>query len=153
MEILNIIYITLAACVALGFSYFQYYVKSKRSGNQRLILFILRALSVFTLLFLLINPKIKSVVIEREKPDLVLALDNTESIAHLHQENNLKEIASFFNKDEEINERFNVQNIYFGSEISTEDSANFGAKQTDIFKVLDDIKSSFKKNQNATILI
>ena len=153
MTILNIIYLTLAACVALGFSYFQYYVNSKRSGNQQLILFILRALSVFTLLFLLINPKIKSVVIEREKPDLVLALDNSESISHLNQENKLTEIASFFNDDKEINERFEVQNIYFGSEISTVDSADFSQKQTDIFKALDDIKSSFKKKQNATVLV
>ena len=153
MTILNIIYLTLAACAALGFSYFQYYVNSKRSGNQRLILFILRALSVFTLLFLLINPKIKSVVIEREKPDLVLALDNSESISHLNQENKLTEIASFFNDDKEINERFEVQYIYFGSEISTVDSADFSQKQTDIFKALDDIKSSFKKKQNATVLV
>ncbi|MCL6218503.1 VWA domain-containing protein [Zunongwangia pacifica] len=153
MTILNIIYLTLAACVALGFSYFQYYVKSKRSGRQRTILFILRALSVFTLLFLLINPKIESVVIKREKPDLVLALDNSASIAHLHQENKLVGIAEFFNNDEEINERFNVQNIHFGSEISTIDSADFSAKQTDIFRVLDDIKSGFKNKQNATILV
>ena len=153
MTILNIIYLTLAACAALGFSYFQYYVNSKRSGNQQLILFILRALSVFTLLFLLINPKIKSVVIEREKPDLVLALDNSESISHLNQENKLTKIASFFNDDKEINERFEVQNIYFGSEISTVDSADFSQKQTDIFKALDDIKSSFKKKQNATVLV
>ena len=153
MTILNIIYITLAACVALGFSYFQYYVKSKRNGKERLMLFILRALCVFTLLFLLINPKIKSVLVEREKPDLVLALDNSESISHLNQENNLAEIASFFNQDEEINERFNVQNISFGSEISTQDSADFSEKQTDIFKVLDAIKSSFKKKQNTTIIV
>lgn len=153
MTILSILYITLAACVALGFSYFQYYVKSKRNGKERLILFILRALSVFTLLFLLINPKIKSVFVEREKPDLVLTSDNSESISHLNQENNLAEIASFFNQDEEINERFNVQNIGFGTEISTQDSVDFSAKQTDIFKALDAIKSSFKKRQNATILV
>ncbi|WBL24358.1 VWA domain-containing protein [Zunongwangia sp. HGR-M22] len=153
MTLLNIIYITLAVIFALGFSYFQYYVKSKRNKKERLILFTLRTLSVFTLLFLLINPKIKSVTIQKVKPDLVLALDNSESISYLKQENNLSEIALFFKKDEEINKRFNVHNIGFGSEILAIDSTNFNAKQTDIFKVLDDVKSSFKRKQNASILV
>ncbi|MDN3594491.1 VWA domain-containing protein [Zunongwangia endophytica] len=153
MTLLNIIYITLAVIFALGFSYFQYFVKSKRSGKERLILFILRALGVFALLLLLIDPKITTTKIEREKPNLVLALDNSESISHLNQEKNIAEITSFLTEDDEINQQFDVQNIYFGNNILSSDSANFSEKQTDIFKALNSLKSIYKNKQTATILV
>ena len=45
----------------------------------------LRFISIFSVLLLLINPKFEQVKLSVEKPNLIIAVDNSNSILHLNQ--------------------------------------------------------------------
>ena len=61
MQTETIIYIIIAAITALLLALFQYIYKSKLKSNLRYILAILRTISFFAIILLLINPKFESI--------------------------------------------------------------------------------------------
>ncbi|NMM48749.1 hypothetical protein [Marinigracilibium pacificum] len=67
--------------VAAGVAYFLYSAKSPWGKTLNIVLAILRGVFVFILLFLLLDPVIKQLVNEDEKPLLLIGIDNTQSIA------------------------------------------------------------------------
>ncbi|MDT0677244.1 VWA domain-containing protein [Autumnicola musiva] len=153
MIISNILYITLAVIFALGFAFFQYLYKAKRKGRNVYIFFVLRFLTVFALLLLLINPKIRSVTYEIEKPELLIAVDNSESIAHLQQAGTVQDYVKRITENEEINSRFQVQEFSFGKELSTQEELSFNEPQTNIYSALDQLDQVYKNNNAALLLI
>ncbi|MFD1096019.1 vWA domain-containing protein [Salegentibacter chungangensis] len=153
MSAITILYIALAAIFALGFSFFQYLFKIKGKGRDGFILFFLRSASVFILLLLLINPKITSRSFEVEKPNLVLAVDNSASVAHLGQADSLLKYAERLRSSEELQERFNITSINFGQKVSAETNPEFNEPQTDINSALENIGELFKRKSTAVILM
>ena len=81
----DIIYIILIAIVALGIAVFQYFYKAKRTDNKRFIFAFLRFSSLFILGVLLLNPTFKQTILTNVKPNLVVAIDNSNSISQLNQ--------------------------------------------------------------------
>ncbi|WP_373058824.1 vWA domain-containing protein [Zunongwangia sp. H14] len=153
MIISDILYITLAVIFALGFAFFQYLYKNRRKGKTAYIFFFLRFLSIFTLLLLLINPKISSTTFSIEKPDLLLAIDNSGSIAKLEQEATLRDFVQRLIENEEIQERFNIQQYSFGKNLSAEAGLDFNEPQTDIFSALNQLDEINKNANSALVLI
>ncbi|MDT0643994.1 VWA domain-containing protein [Zunongwangia sp. F363] len=153
MIICNILYITLAVIFALGFAFFQYLYKAKGKAGNAYIFFILRFLSIFTLLLLLINPKIRSTAFEIEKPDLLIAIDNSQSIAQLRKADTLRNFVRQLLSNEEIRERFKVREFSFGKELSAEGDLDFNEPQTNIFSALDNLNNIYKNNNAALVLI
>ncbi|MDH3322878.1 MAG: VWA domain-containing protein, partial [Flavobacteriaceae bacterium] len=75
MQTLTIIYIFLVFVLSLLLVYFQYFF---REGKNRApwVLFLLRFIAVFSMLLLLINPKIEQKHYDIIRPKLMIAVDN-----------------------------------------------------------------------------
>ncbi|MBZ9729231.1 VWA domain-containing protein [Salegentibacter sp. JZCK2] len=153
MDISTIFYIALAIIIALGFAFFQYLYKSKNKRRETYVFFTLRFLSVFILLLLLINPKIISTTYELEKPNLILAVDDSESIAHLEQEDTVREILEYLKSSEALKERFELVQYNFGNELLNSIAAQFNAPQTNIYAALESLKDLSRKKSAAIVLI
>ncbi|SDH59135.1 hypothetical protein [Winogradskyella thalassocola] len=152
MDKLTIIYITLAAITALLLALFQYLYKSKLKSNLKYVLTALRAISIFGILLLLINPKFESYTYFDEKPTLVVAVDNSESVSYLKQGKNAKDVVKALNNNSELKERFNIQAYSFGKSVNTLDTLNFNERQSNLALALKQFGEVYA-NQTAPIII
>lgn len=155
MSILTIIYITLAAIFALGFVFFTYFFRNKNLGRRTYFLGLMRFISIFTLLVLLINPKIEQIEFETVKPELVLAVDRSESIENFEKSDSLRNLVKRLKENEALNERFNISAYNFGGEIDieTSDSLNIGINKTNIYNVVSQLNELYKTKPTALILL
>ncbi|WP_369994698.1 VWA domain-containing protein [Winogradskyella sp.] len=136
MQTETILYIIIAAITALLLALFQYMYKSKVKSNLKYTLTALRALSVFGILMLLINPKFESKTFYDEKPTLVVAADNSESVSYLEQDQNANRVIETITTNRELNERFNIQKYSFGKTVKGLDSLSFNERQSNISEAL-----------------
>ncbi len=153
METITILLITLALLVALGFAFFQYLYQKEKKIRKDYIFFSLRALSVFLILLILINPQIITNHLEIVKPDLILLTDNSKSVSYLEDDKKLREISESVVENEKIREKFNINRYYFGDQLEEKDSLSFSAAQTDIHAALSETGKIFSNKNNAVILI
>ncbi|TBW29314.1 vWA domain-containing protein [Gramella sp. KN1008] len=153
MTIFTIVYITLALIAALGFAFFQYLFGKQHWQRKDYVFFGLRTLSVFLVLLLLINPKITSTEYEIEKPELVILADNSQSITYLEEKGKLENLSNRLSENTEINQNFEVNHISFGEELSLEDSLDFSAGQTNIYRALSETQEIFSGKQSAIVLL
>ena len=136
MNKLTLLYITIAAITALLLALFQYLYKSKLKSNLKYLLTALRTISIFGILLLLINPKFEAFTYFNEKPTLVVAIDNSESVSYLKQDEKSKEVVNTLMNDSELKERFDIQTYKFGKSVSTLDSLSFCERQSNIASAL-----------------
>src|SRR5690625_3920393 len=83
MPTTTLLLIVLAIILAAGLAGWQYYIGKRQSRWWSYA--ILRFITYFCLLLLLINPKINQQNYTLEKPDLILAVDNSRSIKEFEQ--------------------------------------------------------------------
>lgn len=148
----TIIYITIAAITALLLALFQYLYKSKLKSNLKYLLTAFRTISIFSILLLLINPKFESFTYFDEKPTLVVAVDNSESVSYLKQDDKAREVVSALQNNSELNERFNIQAYTFGKSVSSLDSLNFNERQSNLALALKQFGEVYA-NQTAPIIV
>lgn len=116
----------------------------------------IRAFSVFIICFLLLEPIIKWLHTEKEKPILVIAVDNSESMLSGNDANYLK---SEFNQalaqfKGELSEQFTIVNYTLGSEVKITDSITFTEKLSNLSGGIEEIENNhFQLNHAATVLI
>ncbi|SIR17264.1 vWA domain-containing protein [Maribacter ulvicola] len=151
MESITVLYIILAAIVALGIVGFQYIYKQKAKSKIHWLLAFLRFLGVFGLLLLLVNPKFSQKYYTLEKPNLVILADNSTSISE--QNNELQQLISELKDSKEVTDRFKIASYKFGSELDVLDSLSFTEKNTNISKSLSALKNVYARQQNVTILL
>ena len=152
MQTETIVYITIAAITALLLALFQYLYKSKIKSNLKYLLTALRAISIFSILLLLINPKFESFTYFDEKPTLVVAVDNSESISYLKQDEKAREVVSALQSNSDLKERFNIQAYSFGKSVTTLDSLNFKERQSNLAFALKQFGEVYA-NQTAPIVV
>ncbi len=152
MQTETIVYIIIAGFAALLLALFQYLYKSKLKSNLRYLLIALRTISIFGLLLLLINPKFESFTYFDEKPTLVVAVDNSESISYLKQDESANQIINDLKENSELNERFNVQTYSFGKSVSSLDTLSYKARQSNISQALKQFGEVYN-NQTAPIIL
>ncbi|WP_299122922.1 VWA domain-containing protein [uncultured Winogradskyella sp.] len=152
MQAITITYIIIAGAAALSLALFQYIYKSKIKTNLRYLLSALRVISIFGILLLLINPKFESFTYFDEKPTLVVAVDNSESISYLQQDESANQVLTALKNNSELNERFNLQAYSFGKSVSSLDSLNYDARQSNISKALKQFGEVYD-NQTAPIVM
>ena len=92
------------------------------------------------MLLLLINPKFEAVSYYEEKPNLIIALDNSESIAYLKQDEIARQIYDDVSTNARLLDRFNIETYKFGNTTSPLDSISFKDNQSNF--------SSFFKSYN-----
>jgi hypothetical protein len=148
----TLIYIILAGIAALLLALFQYLYKSKKS-KLNINFVALRFISIFAILLLIINPKFEKITYYNEKPNLIVAVDNSESIQHLNQVDNTKQFLKTIENDTKLNEHFNIEYYKFGNSFETIDSLYFKDSQSNLASVFNDLSQIYKNTTSPTLLI
>jgi hypothetical protein len=153
MQSTTLLLIIGAAILALGFAAFQYFYKARFKTRRNKVYALLRFLTVFGLLVLLINPKYKQVGYYTEKPSLAVAIDNTISMDHLKGKDAVQDVYARFRESEVLQKAFDVQYFEFDSEVRPMDSLDFKGSQTNVSSVLKSLQSIYKDETAPTVLI
>lgn len=153
MSIETIVYIVLAGVISIALAVFMYGYKPKQTGSLRWVFGILRFITMFSILLLIINPKFKSETYTIEKPKLPVLVDNSASIGELNQTENVSSLLQKIKDNKQLNEKFDVSYYSFGSDFRESDSLSFAEKNTQISKALSSANEIFKNQTAPTILI
>ena len=153
MSTTTFLWIIIALVTALAFAIFQYRVGVNPRTKKSLLYGLLRFLSVFGLLLLLVNPQWTQISYYEEKPNLAIAVDNSKSIKHLESDSLVEDAVKRFRESELLQNNFNVQIFKFSDQLSLLDSLDFTAKQTNLAKAFYNLGSFYKKEIAPTIII
>jgi len=149
----TILYVIVAGVISIALATFMYGYKTKYNNKLKWFLGFLRAISIFGILILLVNPKFKTQTYTVEKPKLSILVDNSASIKELKQHNNVKRLVEKFKSDVALNNKFEVQLYRFENDIETLDSLSFSGTNTNIDKSLRSVNQLFKNEIAPAILI
>jgi len=149
----TLIYIILAGILALSLSLFQYLKNKKSMSSLNMLFSFLRFATIFSVLLLLINPKFEQVKLSVEKPNLVIAVDNSNSILHLNQNTKVSSLVNRLTNNNKLKEKFKIQFYTFGEQLIPLDSLKFNQKQTNITNALNQLSQIYKQSISPTILI
>jgi hypothetical protein len=146
----------LAAAVYAGALYFR--DKFNRTYGNRLatVLGILRFVAVATLAFFVLKPLIKTIKRDVEKPIIVIAQDNSESLtisgdSGLYKGAYLESLRAL---QQELGEDYEVKGYTFGSSVHEGlDSVSFKEKQTDFTNLLEEINTRYSGRNLGAIII
>lgn len=156
MTISTILLLLLSLAIAGGLSFFQYFYKNLNRTNSQKLLALLRFVSIFGILLLLINPLLKRNTLEIVKTPLPIVIDNSSSIIDLKANKIAKDVYLKLIENSALQEKFEIQSYKFDSQFETIDSENdidFKGKQTNIEEVAKNINSIHKNKNYPTILI
>lgn len=128
-------------------------------SNQKLWTWIIsgiRFLSVSIIAFLLLNPLLKYISSEVEKPIVVLAIDNSESL--LNQPDSAiyrKKLTDFFAVfQKQIGDEIKVQPYLFGDKPEVAQNPDFKGKQTDMSALFTEVSNVYSgSNVGGMVLI
>ena len=117
-------------------AFFQYFYKVKHRSKDILFLAILRGLSFFAIILLVINPTIKSQQFEDISPVLNVLIDNSSSINYANQGEEVQKLKDEISTNTEINKKFTVNYYSFSDDLYLLDSLSFDKPRTNIIKTL-----------------
>jgi len=149
----TLLYIILAGIVALSLALFQYISKRKSMSKLNMLFAFLRFISIFSILILLINPKFNQTTFTTEKPNLVIAVDNSNSIKHLNQSEKVKTLVETISENSELKDKFNLSFYTFGETFKASDSLTFSEKQSNINEAFTQLSQVYKTSNAPTVLI
>ncbi|WP_452232188.1 VWA domain-containing protein [Lacinutrix sp. MEBiC02595] len=153
MQTETLLYIILSGIIALSLALFQYSMKKKNRTSKSILFAFLRFVSIFLLLLLLINPKFEKISYYTEKPNLVVAVDNSSSIVHLNQKENVLQLVASIKNNKALSEKFNLDFFTFGNRVKTSDSLTFIDKQTNIDKAFNAFNPIYKNTTSPILLL
>lgn len=149
----TLIYIILSGILALLLALFQYFKNKKSMSKLNMLFLFLRFITVFSILLLLINPKFEQETLSVEKPNLVIAVDNSSSIVHLKQNAKVSILVEKLATNTKLKEKFNIQFYTFGEHLKASDSMSFTEKQTNINDAFNQLSQLYKQSISPTVLI
>ncbi|WP_372751022.1 hypothetical protein [Labilibaculum sp.] len=119
------------------------------------LLAVLRASSIFLLLFLLLSPKFKFTSTKIERPILVFAQDNSKSLLYGKDSLFLKNEYPFIIEKllDELKASFDVRNISFGSEVKELSFFNYSESNTNFSELFDFLKNNYAYSNNVQVLL
>lgn len=153
METETLIYILFAGIIALLLALFQYFSKTKSMSKLSMLFAFLRFISYFSLLLLLINPSFEQVKSYTEKPNLIVAIDNSSSIKHFKQENSVNAGLNQLKTNKALNDKFDIEYYKFGETFQSLDSLSFSETQTNIFTVFGQLSQIYKNGTSPCVII
>ncbi|AUS07369.1 hypothetical protein [Pseudotamlana carrageenivorans] len=148
-----LIYIIFAGIVALLLALFQYVKKGKNRSKLDLFFSFLRFVTLFSVLLLIINPSFEQVELSIEKPSLVIAVDNSNSIKYLKQEHKTLAFVNTLQNNEALQEKFNINVYTFGNQLKQGDAIDFTDKQTNVFDAFKALSQIYKHGMAPTVLM
>lgn len=152
--------ILLCIVIAFGYAFLLYFRDKKFAELKKSKVYLLAAfrfLSSLIISLLLLSPLLKSIERTVQKPVVVFAVDNSESLFlscdNKDDEFNLMQ-ENLQNAINQVSNTFDVETFSFGANLSDTLFYDFSKKQTDISNVITEINSRFyNKNIGAVILI
>ncbi|WP_111307104.1 VWA domain-containing protein [Confluentibacter sediminis] len=153
MSSITLIFIILAGILALLLALFQYWNTSKRKSKLTWMFVFLRFTTIFSILLLIINPKFEHVEFYKEKPNLLVAVDNSSSVKDLKQDKNTLRLVESLTQNTELNNKFNLEFYSFGDDLNSEDFLVFNKQQTNISNAINQLSQIYKESISPTILI
>ena len=151
MQTTTVLLIILAALVALSFAVYQYFTHIKKKSKLYYALALLRFLSIFGVLLLLINPEFAKTDYTVEKTNLIVLTDNSSSMK-LEKEN-VSQIIKGLEENTELNERFKLQKYVFGVGMTESKNLNYSEKNTNIASALSAVNEIYKGSNAAIVLL
>ncbi len=118
-------------------------------------MFLMRFLSVSLILLFLLNIFIKRLQNETENPIILLAIDNSSSMASVDDSAYVKNefLKGIEKLKSELEGKFQVKQLLFGSSSRTSDAPpTFTEKETDLENLIDEVENNYS-NQNIGALI
>jgi len=153
MSSLTILYIIIAGIIALFLALFLYKYKNNSHSTLNYFFTFLRFITIFSVLLLLINPKFVHKSYYTEKPNLIVAIDNSASIQYLKQDNNTVKFVRSLSDNNELNNKFNIDFYTFGSTFNNKDSVSFSENETNLDNLFDKLSQVYKNVSAPMILV
>lgn len=146
-------------CLAAGvlFAYLLYRTSPKNDELAKPVkwfLFSSRTLLIATLAFFLLNPLIKKMVNEKEKPIILIAQDNSSSLLNAKDSASVKNefVKALRTVANDLSEKYDVKFYRFDSKTELNDTINFKGKETDYSSLFTEIENNYT-NRNVGALI
>ncbi len=149
----TILYIIIAGITALVLVFFMYGYKTKYTNKAKWTYGILRFITLFLILILLINPKFKTETFSVKKPSLPVLVDNSTSIKELNQVANVESLVESLKNNEALNKKFDLTFYSFGRDFRVIDSLSFSKRNTNISQALSTTNQLYKNENAPTVLI
>ncbi len=118
------------------------------------LLMALRFFSFFLLLLLLLSIFYRRVKIEKEAPLILVAIDNSSSMAAGPDSADIKKLVSgrLTDLQAKLGDKYTVKTLLFGNSVRQSQSADFKDRETDLDQLLRETENSFA-NQNIGALV
>ena len=146
-------------CLLLGLLYAWLMYRQPVSVGKavRYGLFAVRALTIFLLSFLLIAPLIRSIAYNPQKPLILIAQDNSESIKLFgltpnSSSNGRDLVEGLLKLKQQLGDQYDVREFNFSGDIKDSLSNKFDGKQTNISSAIHQLNERFA-NQNIGALV
>ncbi len=142
-------------CLLAGATYAYILYQPKWQSTWYKVLATIRFIAVSLLCFFLLSPLLVQKVSTVQKPIVIMAMDNSQSVLSNKDSNfyrttflkEWREAVAFLGKD------YDVQYIQFGSRVEANDSIHFNEKRSNIGQVFDYINNTYtKQNIGAVVL-
>jgi len=141
-------------CLALGVLYaWLLYRKPAGLDNRfRILLSVFRALVVGVIALLLLSPLVKSVSYNPQKPLVLVAQDNSQSVKMFGKEDVTTTVNGLSSLKKQLGDDYDVREFHFNRDVADSLSRDFNGKQTDIANALKQLNDRFV-NQNIGAVI
>ncbi|RZJ72712.1 hypothetical protein [Flavobacterium sp.] len=153
MTAITVLMLLLSIVLAAGLSFYHYLFKAGKRSRTTLLLAILRFITIFGVLLLLINPKVAKSTYETEKTPLAIAVDNSASIGDLKADAAALEVYKKLSEDSRLKDKFEMQSYGFSSDFEPSETFDFKGKQTNLDEVARNLKSIYRNRKYPTVLI
>lgn len=149
----------LPLCLLLGLAYaFMLYYREKRYEWKKSLIrifFVLRTLAIFLISFLLLSPLVMTRKRTIEKPLIIVAQDNSQSLL-FHKDSaamrtdyteEMKKLV------EKLEDDYEVKTFSFGDKVTDKPTFDFNDKQTDFAELFDEVQARYaNRNIGAVVL-
>lgn len=143
-------------CLLLGLLYAWVLYRQPSGLDKRLryLLFAGRTIAVFIIAFLLISPLTRTVSYDQQKPLVLIAQDNSQSIRSFEPKGlDPGQLVNDLSKlKEQLGDKYDVREFNFGRDLKDSLSSHFDAKQTNISNAINQLNERFA-NQNIGALV
>ena len=153
MEIKTGLLVLLGLLLSLISAWAIYLFQSPVKNYYRYILAFLRAVSLFGIFLLLINPGISVRTYENHRPKAIILLDNSASMLKEGKKEDLLAARSKLLVNKEFNQKYELRLFSFGEGISNEDSLLFNKKITNISEPVQKLNKTFEKDAGLFVLL
>lgn len=153
MTFTHIVLLVLAILISAGLAFYQYLYKVGKREKISFFLAFLRFVTIFSILLLLINPRILRSWYEPVKTPLAVVGDNSSSILDLKADKTATDVWEKILSDNRLKEKFDVVSYHFSDEPDAAKTLDFKGKQTNIDAVAKDLQSIYRNQKFPTILI